>query len=373
MMDWATKIAASNDKKQILGLEPTGHYWFCLATWLIGNGISVVQVNPYAVKQTKEVEDNSQLKDDRKDPKLIANLVKDGNFGMPYLPEKLYADIRRLSMLRDQINEDRIRDLNRLHREMKIYFPEYKDAFGKIDGAFCLEVLKVAPFPEELVTLGVEGIRQIWHEAKLRGRGYVNATSIFENAKKSIGIQDGAESGKLAVKWFVHRMMESNEQVAEIESRLHQMCMEIPYAENILEISGIGENTLSGILAEMGDISRFDDVKEIQKLSGLGLVACSSGKHKGETKISHRGRKRVRYWLFQAAKSAVAHADEFKELHAYYTTRKDNALKKKQSLVVIACKILRVIFAILTKGTPYDPKKLLGDIVRPNERSIQAA
>ena len=47
---------------------------------MIANGISVVQVNPYAVKQTKEVEDNSQLKDDTKDPKLIANLVKDGNF-----------------------------------------------------------------------------------------------------------------------------------------------------------------------------------------------------------------------------------------------------------------------------------------------------
>ena len=45
----------------------------------------------------------------------------------------------------------------------------------------------------------------------------------------------------------------------------------------------------------MGDISRFDDVKEIQKLRGLGLVSCSSGKHKGETKISHRGRKRLRY------------------------------------------------------------------------------
>ena len=47
-----------NDKKQIvLGLEPTGHYWFALATWLVAKGISVVQVNPYAVKQTKEVED----------------------------------------------------------------------------------------------------------------------------------------------------------------------------------------------------------------------------------------------------------------------------------------------------------------------------
>ena len=65
---------SNDDKKQIvLGLEPTGHYWFCLATWVISNGISVVQVNPYAVKQTKEVEDNSQLKDDIKDPKLIAS------------------------------------------------------------------------------------------------------------------------------------------------------------------------------------------------------------------------------------------------------------------------------------------------------------
>ena len=149
--------------------------------------------------------------------------------------------------------------------------------------------------------------------------------------------------------------------------------MEIPHAENILAISGIGKNTLSGILAEMGDISRFDDAKEIQKLSGLGLAACSSGKHKGQTKISHRGRKRLRYWLFQAAKSAVAYAEEFKELHVYYTTRKNNPLKNMQSLIVIACKILRVIYIILTKGVKYDPNKLLGDIVRPNEQIVQAA
>ena len=97
---WAMQIAAEHCKKQIvLGLEPTGHYWFCLAAWMITNGISVVQVNPYAVKQTKELEDNSQLKDDRKDPKLIANLVKDGNYGMPYLPEDVYAELRRLSSL----------------------------------------------------------------------------------------------------------------------------------------------------------------------------------------------------------------------------------------------------------------------------------
>jgi hypothetical protein len=340
---------------------------------MISNGISVVQVNPYAVKQTKELEDNSQLKDDTKDPKLIANLVKDGNFGMPYLPEKLYADLRRLSMFREQLNEDRIRFLNRLHREMKIYFPEYKDALGKVDGAFSLELLKKAPFPDDVLLLGNDGIRQIWHNAKLRGRGYSRSEEILKYAKKSVGMKHGADASKTAVKWFVERIIELDEQLAEIENQLNEKCKGIPHAENILEISGIGENTLSGILAEMGDISRFDDVKEIQKLSGLGLVSCSSGKHKGETKISHRGRKRLRYWLFQAAKSVVAHSDEFKELHVYYTTRTENPLKKMQSLIVIACKVLRVIYTILTKGTVYDPKKLMSDIKRPSIQEAGAA
>lgn len=362
---WALELAAQNDKKQIvLGLEPTGHYWFALAAWMVSNGISVVQVNPYAVKQSKEIEDNSQRKDDRKDPKLIANLVKDGNYGMPYLPEKIYADMRRLSMFRDQLVEDRIRNINRLHRELKIYFPEYMDAFGKIDGAFALEVLKISAIPSDIITLGTEGLKKIWHDAKLRGRGYSRASEIVNYAEKSVGLKDGTDAGREAVKWYAEQILKLDKQLAEIESALHKKCREIPYAENILAINGVGENILAGIVAEMGDISRFDDAKEIQKLSGMGLVACSSGKHKGQTKISHRGRKRLRYWLVQAAKSAVSHAEEFKQLHEYYTTRANNPLKKMQSLIVIACKILRVIYTILKTGTTYDPKKLLKDIKR---------
>ena len=372
--DWAVQLAASNDKKQIvLGLEPTGHYWFCLAAWMVSNRISVVQVNPYAVKQTKELEDNSQQKDDRKDPKLIANLVKDGNYGMPYLPEKVYAELRRLSMFREQLMEDRNRNMNRLHREMKIYFPEYKDAFGKVDGAFCMEVLKEAPFPEDILGLGIEGIREIWHKAKLRGRGYRRAVEIVKYAETSIGLKDGTAAGKEAVRWFAEKIMELDEELAGIENRLNEKCKEIPHTENILEISGIGERILSGILAEMGDISRFDDAKELQKLSGLGLVSCSSGKHKGETRISHRGRKRLRYWLFQAARSAVAHGGEYKWIHAHYTTRAGNPLQKMQSLIVIACKILRVIYTMLKTGKPYDPEKLLKDIRYPENVQTAAA
>lgn len=107
-------------------------------------------MNSYEVKQTK-VKDNSQLK---KDPKLIANLVKNGNFGMLYLPEKLYAQLRRLLIFREQLNEDMIRSINRLHRGLNIYFLEYKETLKKAEGVFSLELLKETPLLDDFTEFG---------------------------------------------------------------------------------------------------------------------------------------------------------------------------------------------------------------------------
>ena len=372
--NWAVELAARNEKTQIvLGLEPTGHYWFTISRWMVNNGITVVQVNPYAVKCTKEVSDNSQLKDDRKDPKVIAELVKNGNYGMPYLPEGVHAELRGLSGYRDQLMEDRTRAVNRLHREIKIYFPEYKDAVGDIDRVFSLKLLKEAPMPDDILSLGEDGVKDIWKAAGLKGRGYQKAKAVMNAAGTSIGIKDGIVAGRMAAKRFAGQILELSEEIARVEVLIQEKCKEIPNAVNILEIRGIGNDILGGVLAELGDISRFDCAKEIQKLSGLGLVANSSGKHEGQTKISKRGRKRLRYWLYQGAMSVVSHADEFREIHTYYTTRAENPLKKMQSLIAIACKLLRIIYAMLKTGVKYDPAKLRSDIKRSDGAKEQAA
>ena len=69
----------------------------------------------------------------------------------------------------------------------------------------------------------------------------------------------------------------------------------------------------------------------------------------------------------------MAHAPEFKQLHVYYTTRENNPLKKMQSLIVIACKILRVIYTILKTGKQYYPEKMLKDIRYPERTTVQVA
>lgn len=61
----------------------------------------------------------------------------------------------------------------------------------------------------------------------------------------------------------------------------------------------------------------------------------------------------------------IARNDEFKEIHSYYRTRAKNPLKKMQSVIAVACKLIRIFYTILTKGVDYDGQKMLSDIVRP--------
>ena len=142
------------------------------------------------------------------------------------------------------------------------------------------------------------------------------------------------------------------------------MCKKIPESEQLLAIQGIGLITVAGFLAEVGDVRRFESPKQIQKLAGLSLRENSSGKHKGQTTISKRGRSKLRSVLFNAVIPLIATNPEFQELHQHYTTRSVNPLKKKQSVIALSCKLIRVFYVILTKGVAYDPEKMMGDIKR---------
>ena len=154
-------------------------------------------------------------------------------------------------------------------------------------------------------------------------------------------------------------------QLNRVMRLVEQITGEIAGFNETLKIKGIGLVTAAGFLAEVGDISRFTHPKQIQKLAGLNLKENSSGKHKGQTTISKRGRKRLRSILFQGIMPLVAKNPEFKDLHHHYTTRANNPLKKKQSLVALCCKLIRVLYVLLKKQIAYDPQKMMSDIQRP--------
>lgn len=365
LLDWIQSIKEEKNKDDIIvGMEPTGHYWFCLGVFLEDNGIKPVLVNPHHVKKSKELDDNSQSKNDRKDPKVIAGLVKDGRYTEPYIPEGIYAELRTASNLRFRVEAELTGVKNRMARWFSIYFPEYRKVYRKTDAISGLMVLRVAPLPEDIMALGMDGVNRIWRKAKLRAIGMKRAASLVEAAKQSIGLRPAGEAARLELSILLEEYDAKQMRLEEIMSLIEKLMEEIPKAKRLQEIKGIGVKTVSGFLAEVGDVRRFANPKQLQKYAGLAIVDNSSGKHKGKTTISRRGRKRLRYLLFEAALSLVATNAEFRELHRYYTTREENPLKKMQSLIAIGCKLIRVFYALLTKDVTYDAKKFLGDIRR---------
>ena len=105
--EWIDDIADKHEMEVIIpGMESTGHYWLNLGAYLQEQGMKPVHVNPHHVKKSKELDDNNPSKNDRKDPKTIAGLVNEGRFSYPYIPAGIYADIRNLSNLRIQTQEE---------------------------------------------------------------------------------------------------------------------------------------------------------------------------------------------------------------------------------------------------------------------------
>lgn len=352
-------------EEAMVGIEPTGHYWFNLGQFMMEKHIKFVMVNPHHVHKTKELDDNSPSKNDRKDPRIIAGLVREGRYFYVYMPTGVYADLRNASNRRFVLMEERGRAKNRLQKWLTVYFPEYKGIYSCIDAKGGLLVLKQASTPEEIINLGTEGIIKIWRDAKLRGNGLKKATLILNAAKKSIGLRTGLIEARMEIQELIEDYELQAKRLERIDALIKELYEQIPYADKLLEIKGIGIKTAAGFIAEVGDITRFNSPKELQKLAGLELVADDSGKHNGRTKISKRGRKRLRYLLFESALSLVGKNEEFKEIHRYYITREKNPLKKMQSLMAVACKLIRVFYAILTKGVDYNATKLTGDIKRP--------
>ena len=120
--EWILDLKERHEKDKVIpGMEPTGHYWFNLGKFLQDNEMKPVLVNPHHVKKSKELDDNNPTKNDRKDPKVIAGLVREGRYMIPYLPDGVYADLRTASNIRFQLQAELTRIQNRISHWFNIF------------------------------------------------------------------------------------------------------------------------------------------------------------------------------------------------------------------------------------------------------------
>ena len=347
----------------MVGMEPTGHYWKPLASYMMSEGYRVVCVNPYHTKKSKELDDNSPTASDKKDAITIARLVKDGRFFEPYLPQEVYGELRGLSNARISAMKRLSAVKNTITAILDEYFPEIRTVFkNPLKGKASRQVLKSCPFPSIILEFGEERILSEIRKAVKKTVGMKKVRELIMVAAVSIGVRNGLDAAKMRVKWLLDELELLDRQLSEIEQAMEAALQKTGYAEQILGIKGIGVVTAASFLGEVGDPLRFQNARQIARYAGYNLVEDSSGKSKSGTIISKRGRKQLRSILYQMAFTMLGSNDEMKALFRHQTTRKNNPLKKKQALVVISKKIITVIYSLIKKQESYKPELVLGTV-----------
>ncbi|SHF34426.1 Transposase [Marinitoga hydrogenitolerans DSM 16785] len=302
-------------KKVIIGMEPSGHYWKALA-WQIklkSIGDELVIVNPHHVKKSKELDDNSPEKSDRKDAGIIGRLIRDGRFFDVYLPEKEYAELRIISRSREQLVNKRRNAKNAAIAVIDEYFPEYNKIYKNIFSEGSIEIIKKYAIPEEIKKVGIEEIEKDLKKAT-QGRDWKNrAQKIYEAAKNTIGVKEGQRAAKIKIRMLIEEIEFITRQIEKLEEEMKRLMKEIGLSEYLESIDGIGPIIAATFIGEVGDIERFKSWKQIRKLAGLNLYEKSSGQQKGKTKITKRGRPLLRKIIYYAGESGKRHNTEMKK------------------------------------------------------------
>jgi transposase len=260
--------------------------------------------------------------------------------------------------LRDQLSRDLIRTEGRVHRWLDQYFPEFLTVFKDWKGKAALQSLRHFPLPGDVQRLSVEQIVEIWRQQVQRSVGLKRAEQLMEAAQQSIGLKSGLDLARMEIQFLLQQVEMIQQQLDEPDGQIKALLDQIPGAREMQSIPGVSFLTVAGFLAEVGDLRRFAHPRQIQKLAGLNLKEYSSGKHKGKTYITKRGRARLRAFLYRSILPLVAKNPEFKAFHEYYVSRRKNPLRGKQSLIALCCKLIRILFVTGVRKVPYNPAKL---------------
>jgi transposase len=113
---------------------------------------------------------------------------------------------------------------------------------------------------------------------------------------------------------------------------------------------------LARIVAETGPLSDFQTVKQLFKYAGLDLQVRQSGKFKGKTKISKRGRTALRKVLTFAVLPLVKKNGLYGKM--YHSIKDKREMPGAKAMIIIAKKFLKMIFGIYRSGTEYDASRV---------------
>lgn len=183
-------------------------------------------------------------------------------------------------------------------------------------------------------------------------------SDIYATAVASVGLPFHPESD--AIRMFRLVLAEGRSLIRqrnEIEARAVELLSDLPNYQLLTTIPGIGPINAMTILAEAGDLRRFQHHRQFLKFCGLDLATMQSGTFRGQSKISKYGNARLRRTLWMAGQTAVLkRTNGFRDKFERYISKdRHNAHLRRKAYSAISAKMARTVHAVVKHGEPYRP------------------
>ncbi|EOP46176.1 MULTISPECIES: IS110 family transposase [Bacillus cereus group] len=274
--------------------------------------------------------------------------------------DNLFYQLKSLSRLYSELDGELSMIRSRMHKVIQLTFPELERMFTSRSDLF-LNFVQLFPHPDCVLALSKTIIKN-----RIRANTNKKISNITAE-KKAIQILEIAKTSYPAVsqndvlcdqlKLYARRYQELLHQKECCINKMVYVAEQRAEYDIILSLPGIGPNTAVRLMAEIGDITRFNNNKQLNAFAGIDIRRFQSGKTFFKDKINKRGNKHLRKLLFLIIQNMIKQR-RYGQNHIveYYDKLKTQPYNKCHKVASIACvnKLLKLLFYLITHNMYYD-------------------
>ncbi len=347
-----------------IGLEATSVYGWHLQMRLAGES-SLAPFHPQVYVFNAKIVSNFRKqyvdapKDDWFDCLVIADRLRFGRLPESCQVDFRYLPLQRLTRFRHHLIQTITREKNYFLSNLFFKFNTLcqdkvlSDNFGAASEAILAEFLS----PDEIAARPLEDLIDLLIE---KGRSQISdpeatAKALKTAASKAYKLHGSLlEPVNLILATSLQTIRTLEQQVKGIDKAIEK---ELSHFKNTLQsMPGIGPVCAAGLVAEIGDIHRFDNEAALAKYAGLTWKRHQSGEFEGDdTPLTKTGNDYLRNYFVLAANSVRKWDPKFAE---FYTRKfkESTTHHHRRALVLTARKLVRVVDALLRSNQLYLPQ-----------------
>ena len=334
-------------------MEATSIYHKAPERFFKTNNYHVIVFNPLIGKEITNT--IRKTKTDKQDCIKLTNLFFKGSIpGRNYTEDEIYTKLNELSKQYYHLDEGLTRHKNRYKELLHLCFPEFELCFkdGKIYDLTALNFIKEFPHAYIIKEKRVDALAYNMSNTNGRHINYYKrkANTIKVYAQNSYPSVNESSKDVDNLKQLVEIIIEITNQKDNIKNQMIGLAKQTKNFECINSLFGIGELSTSLIIAELKDVTRFNNIKQINASCGVDPTIVQSGKSINyHGPISKRGNRYARKILFNCSRNIVtlsAKCDKENSIYVYYQKKKQEGKHFYACLTACSTKLIRIIYAL---------------------------